>query len=538
MRTLSQSYWPATTELELHDSTCADALAQMAKMTPRARALIAAQPDPRQQRVWTYAELQSAAEELARALVGRYSRGARIAVWGANQPEWVVAQFAIAMADMAMVTVNPSYSAREFDYVMRQSRAQAVVYQRQYRSNDLETTLRRFTETGLIESSDCIAFDDIATYSSATNDADLPQPDPYSPAMIQYTSGTTGAPKGAVLTHHNVTNNSRMMALIKNQNAATVNLAIPPLFHTGGCVAGVLATVQTGGTILLPEYFDAAFMLDLVERENVTYMFGVPTMLIAMLDEQSRRPRECASLETIFTGGTVVPVDVVKRVECTFEARLIIGYGMTESSPAITHTRPTDSTADKSETIGYPIPQIEVKIADPASGEIVPVDVRGELCTRGFHVMAGYFDLPEATAEAIDDDGWLHTGDLCTMDARGYCRIVGRLKDMIIRGGENISPREIEEEFYEHPSISEIAVFGIGDDYLGEIVVAAIVAKDEAEIDLHDLTAFGSERLAKYKVPARWYVMPDLPMTLSGKVRKVDLRERCERNELEDFRIA
>jgi fatty-acyl-CoA synthase len=391
---------------------------------------------------------------------------------------------------------------------------------------------------GLLEKSSCVEFDNISACAPEAADIRLPAPDPHAPAMIQYTSGTTGLPKGAVLTHHNVANNSRIMALIKDQNSSTINLAIPPLFHTGGCVGGVLATVQTGGTILLPEEFDAGFMLDLVEQERATYMFGVPTMLIAMLEEQAHQPRDLSSLRTIFSGGTVVPVDVVKRVERVFAASLIIGYGMTESSPAITHTRPDDNAQDKSETIGYPIPQIDVKIINPDSQEITPINTPGELCTRGFHVMAGYLDLPDATAEAIDDDSWLHTGDLCTMDSRGYCRIVGRLKDMIIRGGENIYPREIEETFYEFPGVSEIAVFGVSDDFFGEVVAAAIIPAAGTNIEPQDLVAFGSNNLAKHKIPDRWYILPELPTTLSGKVRKVELRERCERNELEEYRIA
>jgi fatty-acyl-CoA synthase len=380
--------------------------------------------------------------------------------------------------------------------------------------------------------------EDLALFIAAHDrGAMLPPVEPLDPCMIQYTSGTTGRPKGALLNHYSVTNNSRIMALIKRLDSSTVNLGVAPLFHTGGCVGNVLGMAQIGGTLVLPHGFEADLVLDLIEQEKITYGFGVPTMLIAMLAAQAARPRDVSSLTSLFSGATLVPMEVVRQVEEVFGVYLIIGYGQTETSPAITHTRPHDAAADKSETIGQPIAQIEVKIIDPASGHIVPVGTPGELCTRGFLVMMGYFDNPEATAATIDTDGWLHTGDLCTMDARGFFRVTGRLKDLIIRGGENIYPREVEEALYTHPAIAEVAVIGVPDSYWGEQVGAVFTLKHGQQITRDALRAHLVPLLAQHKWPAHWFVVDAIPATTSGKLQKFRLVEMVKSGELEHARI-
>ena len=343
--------------------------------------------------------------------------------------------------------------------------------------------------------------------------------------MIQYTSGTTGQPKGALLNHHSVTNNARMMALIKEQDRNTVNLAVAPLFHTGGCVGGVLASVQTHGTLVLPAAFDADSMLDLIEQERATYTFAVPTMLLALLAAQAARPRDLTSLRTVFSGGAIVPVEVVRRVEAEFGARLIIGYGQTETSPAITHTRPDDDALDKSETIGRALPQVEIKIVDPADGRTQPVGTPGELLTRGFLVMMGYYEMPDATAATIDADGWLHTGDLCTMEARGYCRVTGRLKDMIIRGGENIYSSEVENVLYDHPAVMDAALIGIDHKMLGEEPAAIVQLAPGQTATEAELQQWVRERLANFKVPVKvLFSTESLPRNANGKILKKDLK--------------
>ena len=533
-----ESFWSATQEYELLDRTCGCALRESALRTPDAIALIEAGSDGVSRRRWTYAELLNISEKIAKSLGAQFECGTHIAVWGGNRSEWIMVQFGLALARMVMVTINPAFRVSELAYVLRQSQCKGIFYQNLYRGSDLHETIADVLAKEGMDFDLCVGFDELKAYiDRADMNRLLPEVMPQDTAMIQYTSGTTGMPKGAMLTHFGVINNSRIMALLKGLDQNTINLAIPPLFHTGGCVGGVLASIQTGGQLLLPESFDADLILDLAEKEKVTYLFAVPTMLVAMLEAQHERPRNLSTLKTVFSGGSIVPIDIVKQVEALFGVCLIIGYGMTESSPAITHTRLADNAVDKSETIGLPIPQIDVKIIDPASGEIVSIGQSGELCTRGFHVMSGYYDMVDATAEAIDQDGWLHTGDLCSMDIRGYCRVTGRMKDMIIRGGENVYPREIEEILYTHPAIAEAAVIGLPDDYWGEEIAGVLTLKQGCFLDAESLRNFTSPNLARHKIPKHWFVLNELPMTTSGKVQKFSLVQKYISGELNDYRV-
>ncbi len=536
MTQLTQSYWPATTEVALNRVTCGEVLRHAAAIRPTHLALIEHDLSISRRRAYTYGELLSHAEQTSRALLKRYPNGGHIAVWGGNCAEWVMLQYGVALAGMVLVTVNPAVRTAELAYLLRQSRARAVFHAREYRGVTLAELVAQACRDEAL-TVDAFVLDELLAFAASGDPRTaLPVVLPEAPAMIQYTSGTTGRPKGALLNHFSITNNARLMAIIKELNAETVNLAVAPLFHTAGCVANVLGTAQAQGTMVLPPAFDAEHMLTLIERERVTYGFGVPTMLIAMLEAQTRNPRDLNSLQVVFSGATTVPIDLVQRVETQFNVRLIIGYGQTETSPAITHTRLTDNTRDKSETIGQAIPQVEIKIIDPATGATLPVDQPGELCTRGFLVMMGYFEMPEATAATIDAEGWLHTGDLCTMDSRGYCRITGRLKDMIIRGGENIYPREIEEVLFTHPAVSEVAVFGVPDDYWGESVGAAVTWRD-SPVTGDALREFVLARLARHKAPTAWFALPQIPATASGKLQKFKLVEMVRGGELESYRI-
>ena len=535
---LTESYWPATDEIALLDTTCGAALRAVAAATPTRYALIEGHLDPARRRRWTYAELHDAATRTAQALLAHFAPGEHVAVWAGNSPEWVILQFGLALAGLVMVTVNPASRVGELAYVLRQSRARGIFYQRDYRGVAMREVINNALDTETLTLPTIVCLDDLAAF---IRDADtctaLPVVAPHDPCMIQYTSGTTGRPKGALLNHFSITNNARMMALIKDLDAETVNLAVAPLFHTAGCVGAVLGSVQTGGTMVLPPSFDAESMLDLIEQERVGYTFAVPTMLIALLAAQAATPRDLSSLKIVFSGATIVPMEVVREVEAEFGVTLIIGYGQTETSPAITHTRLDDNALDKSATIGRALPQTEIKIIDPVSGAILPVEQSGELCTRGFLVMMGYYDNPAATAATIDAEGWLHTGDLCAMDARGYCRITGRLKDMIIRGGENIYPREIEEVLYAHPAVAEVAVIGVPDDYWGEQVVAVISWKNEARVTGERFREFVARQLARHKVPAQWFALVAIPATTSGKLQKFRLLEMYRDGQLEGARI-
>ncbi len=327
--------------------------------------------------------------------------------------------------------------------------------------------------------------------------------------------------------HRGITNNARYFAQRLEVGPAEVWLNAMPLFHTGGCVLGVLGSVQSQATQVLVPGFEPRLVLDLIEAERVMTMGLVPTMLISLLEQPDFRARDLSTLRAIVSGGSTVPAELVRAVEAITPARFNIVFGQTESSPVITQTFLSDTSEDKAETIGVALPQTEVKIVDPATSDVVPPGTLGELCTRGYLVMAGYFEMPEATASAIDSDGWLHTGDLATMDARGYCRIEGRLKDMIIRGGENIYPREIEELLYTHPGVVDVAVVGVPDPRWGEQVAAFVRAKDPAPA-ADELEAFVGERLARYKVPKYWVFVDAFPLTASGKVQKFKLRQDFE----------
>ena len=538
MTMLTESFWPATTEIVLQDTTCAGILRDAAVRTPDRVALVDAAGKPGSRRRWTYAELLAESERAAGALAARFEPGTHVTVWAANCPQWVILQFGLALAGLVMVTVNPACRATELAYVLRQSRARAIFHQRTFRGLDMRAAIEEAGPGADLELDCAICIDEFDAFlRMGEGERALPAVAPTDPAMIQYTSGTTGKPKGALLNHYSVTNNARMMALLKALDENTVNLAVAPLFHTAGCVANVLGTVQIGGSLVLPDAFDAASMLDLIETEAVTYTFAVPTMLVALLAEQAARPRDLSALETVFSGAAIVPVEIVRRVESEFGVRLIIGYGQTETSPAITHTRLDDSAQDKSETIGRALPQVETKIVDPETGKTQPIDTPGELCTRGFLVMMGYYDMPEATAATIDPDGWLRTGDLCTMDARGYCRITGRLKDMIIRGGENIYPREIEEVLYTQPDVAEVAVIGIPDDYWGETVAAVVTFERDRQVAGEMLADFVGAELARHKVPQHWFVLDEIPKTASGKLQKFRLVEMYRDGGLDDARI-
>jgi acyl-CoA synthetase (AMP-forming)/AMP-acid ligase II len=356
-------------------------------------------------------------------------------------------------------------------------------------------------------------------------DAQLPAVGAYDAAQIQYTSGTTGTPKGALLHHRGLVNNARFIVKRLGFPDGGVWVTAMPLFHTAGCAMSVLGCVWARATLVLCQYFDAELVLGQLERHHGDCLFGVPTMLIAIADHPRLADFDIRSCSLILSGGSTVPPDLVRKLETSFDARFSIVYGQTESSPIITQTSPDDDPNDKANTIGRPLWQVDVKIVDPATGSTSPVGEQGELCARGYQVMLGYYDMPDATERAVDADGWLHTGDLATMDGRGYVTITGRLKDMIIRGGENIYPREIEDVLAEHPAVAQAAVYGVADAKWGEKVAAAVILKPGARTDGDALTAYLQERIARHKVPKAWRFVASFPVNASGKIQKFMLRE-------------
>jgi acyl-CoA synthetase (AMP-forming)/AMP-acid ligase II len=366
-------------------------------------------------------------------------------------------------------------------------------------------------------------WDDFLTRADPSRE--LPSVEPGDTAQIQYTSGTTGTPKGAELTHRGLVNVARFYAMANGAGPDDTWVNPMPMFHTAGCGLATLGELQTGGAQVLPPEFDAALMLDAVESERGTVVLSVPTMLIRMLDEQSARPRDVSSWRLATLGGAPVPAELVLRAQRELDVMVTIGFGQTEASPYITHTLPGDPNPEWITTVGRPLPHCEVRISDPESGATVPLGAVGEVCARGYGVMKGYFDAPEATAAALDADGWLHSGDLGSMDALGYLHIEGRLKDMIIRGGENIYPREIEDLLFTHPHVADVSVVGLPDPEMGETVAAFIRPVPGTEPHVDDLVELCRRHLARYKTTKVWQFLETFPQTTSGKIQKFVLRE-------------
>jgi acyl-CoA synthetase (AMP-forming)/AMP-acid ligase II len=526
MDTVTLAYWPADTSVALVDLTVGDALRDAAAQAPHTTALVEGAVDPAGRRRWSFAELLEASERAARALLGRFAPGDRVAVWANNLPEWVILELAAALAGITVVTVNPALRARELAYVLGHSRADGIFLVPAYRASRMDEMVEQ-VRGDLPALREVVSFADWEAFcAEAVPDRALPAVSPHAAAQIQYTSGTTGSPKGAVLHHHGIVNNARLYTARLGLEPGNVQLSAMPLFHTAGCVMAVLGAVVTRGTLILPPYFDPGLMLELIAAERPDTLAGVPTMLIGMLDHPSFATTNTSSVRRLLTGGAVVPPELVGRVEAVFGAPASIVFAQTEASPVITQTSPQDAAEDRAHTLGRPLPQTQVKIVDPASGQTVAPGVVGELCTRGYHVMTGYFHDPEMTAAAIDADGWLHTGDLGSMDERGYCTIAGRLKDMIIRGGENIYPREIEQILFAHPAVADVAVVGVPDAKWGEQVAAFIRPAPGHTPDPGELLAYCREHLAPHKTPRYWTVLREFPLTPSGKVQKFVLRER------------
>ena len=529
MTKLADSYWPADRSVPLRDLTVGALLREAATDSPDVIGLVAGIPGD--DRRWTFAEMLAEAEQVAGALLARFSPGERVAVWAPNLPEWVLLEFGAALAGVVLVTVNPAYQRHELAYVLDQSGASGVVLVTDWRGNPMRASLDAVRED-LEHLREVITLDEWDAFLASARPVVLPDVGPDEPAQIQYTSGTTGFPKGALLRHGALTDNAALFAAVAEIGPGDVYVNPMPMFHTAGCVLGALGTVQARAVHVPVIAFDPAFVLELIERERGTALLGVPTMQIALLEHPDRASRDLSSLRSSVSGGSLVPAELVRRIEAGLGVQFCIVYGTTECSPLVTMTRFDDTPDDKASTIGRAMPQTEVKIVDPDTGATVALGVVGELCTRGYMVMHGYFENPAATAEAIDPDGWYHTGDLASMDERGYCRIEGRLKDMIIRGGENIYPREIEDVLFTHANVADVAVVGIPDDKWGEQVAAFVRCTGEGAPTPAELSAHVREQLAAFKVPRSWVFVEAFPLTGSGKVQKFVLREQYLKGEL------
>ena len=458
-----------------------------------------------------------------------------MAVWANNIPEWVLLEFGAALAGLTLVTVNPANRAAELGHVLEHSGADGLFLVDEYRGNPMAATVAKLRDR-LPRLRETVSFADWERFC-APGDSGRPLPvvDPDDPAQILYTSGTTGRPKGAILHHRGLTNNARFAQLALGARAGDVGVNPMPLFHVAGGGMFTLGTVQSLSTHVLMPHFDPTLQLELTETYRGVVFGGVPTMLLAMLAHPDFARRDLSSVRYGLSGGAPVAPDLVRRIETGLGIPFAITFAQTEASCSITFIRPAeDGPDDRAETLGRPLPQTEVKVADPGTGEIVPPGTTGEICARGYLVMTGYLDDPQATAATIDADGWLHTGDLGSMDERGYCSIGGRVKEMIIRGGENIYPAEVEAALLTHAGIADAAVVGVHDERWGEQVVAFLRAAGEDRPTEAELEAHCRGRLADFKRPRRWAFVEAFPLTGTGKVRKHVLRERLEAGELDE----
>ncbi|MES2196908.1 MAG: AMP-binding protein [Pseudomonadota bacterium] len=530
---LTESYVAGPTTPAVRDITLGRLLEQAARSAPDRIALIAGVPDPALRRQWTYSELYEEAQRTARALLSRFKPGERIAVWAQNLPEWIMLEFGAGLAGMVLVTVNPGFRANEVEYVLKQSRSAGVFVVNAFRGNPMLQTVREVAPR-CEELREIICFDDWAAFIAAGDDKTIALPDvqPGDPVMIQYTSGTTGFPKGALLHHRGLANNGADTADRMGIDPGDVFITTMPLFHTGGCVCCVIGAVSKAATQVLLEAFEPGLVLEMFATYRGNAMLGVPTMLVAMLEHPSFASTDLSSVKAICSGGSTVPAALVTLLEQKLGAPFTIVFGQTECSPVAAQTLTTDTIEDKAATIGLPLPNMETKIVNPDTGKTCAIGEIGEFCTRGYHIMLGYFEMPDATAAAIDSEGWLHTGDLCAMDARGYCTVEGRLKDMIIRGGENIYPRELEELLFRHPKVGEVAVVGLPHEKWGEEVAAFIRPVSGAVIDPEEMSAYMRASLAHHKTPRHWFVVEAFPLTGSGKIQKFKLREFWAKGEV------
>ena len=526
MTSLKTSYWPADKSHTLLETTLGDLLRRVADEVPERVALVEGVADSGRRRRWTYAQLLDEAERVACALLERFHPGERVVVYAANSPEWMILQHAMSIAGIVLVPVNPAYTTRELDYVARNCNAAGIFYDDSYRERDLRTIVDEL-RGALPGMREYISFTDFSAFAATGNPAAVfPHISPEQTLQFQYTSGTTGAPKGALLHHRGVINTARNIALRMQFPDGGIHINAMPMFHIAGAAVAEMGVIARRGTFVLMPHFDAALMLELFESERGNATLIVPTMILALLDHPDRAIRDVSSMQTILTGAANVPAALVRRTQHELHCKICIIFGQTESNGPITLSAPDDSIEDQTDTVGKPLPHVDVKIVDSNSERTVPLRTVGEIWVKGYQTMSGYHDLPEASMATVRADGWLRTGDLGTMDSRGYVRITGRLKEMIIRGGMHLYPKEMEDVLFDHPGVAQVSVLGVPDEKWGEVVAAVILAADlEHPPSVANLAEFCRSRLASQKIPELWCFVSEYPLTPSGKIQKPVLQD-------------
>jgi fatty-acyl-CoA synthase len=552
------SYWEAEDfGVELIDLTLGDLLDQRADELPDKEALVYNYPEIGLELRLTYNQYRDVVNRLSKGLIALgVEEGDQVAVWATNVPEWIFLQLALAKIGAVIVTVNTNYRATEIEYVLRQGDISTLFLIEEHRGNNyveslynvapeiktindplVETLragslprLKRAVLIGRVRRQGLSLFSDVMALADQISDDELKvrqsRVNPHDLTMMQYTSGTTGFPKGVMLTHHNLINQARVACTRGDLSAVERYVTAMPLFHIAGSLGGTIYCLYLGCTLIPLITFDPLKNLELFEREKGTFTFAVPTMLIAMLNHPRFAEFDLSALRNIYTGATPVPVPLMEEIKEKIGADCSIVFGMTETTGAVTQSFSADSSELKASTVGLPQPHTSIKIINTGTGETVKLGQSGELCSKAFSNMKGYYNLPEKTAETIDEEGWLHSGDLAVMRPDGYVNIVGRVKDMIIRGGENISPAEIESFLMRHPKIAEAQVVGIPDEFMGEEVCALIRAQQGDELTEAEVREYCKAGISRHKVPKFFRFVESFPLTASGKVKKFELRER------------
>ena len=529
------SYACGISDIPLKGETIGQNLRQIAAKFPERTALISEY----QQYRANYSEFLAQVEQVAKALMAHgIRRGDRVGIWSPNRYEWVLVQYATALMGAIMVNINPGYKLSGLRYALEQSRIDLLIASSHFRKTDYIKMLDELRPDCLYPKQTVIIDRDWATFlssASQVSDARLAEREASlqfdDPVNIQYTSGTTGYPKGATLSHHNILNNGFFIGeRLKYTEKDIVCLPVP-FYHCFGMVLGNMAIVTPGACIVIPgEFFDPEQVLQTVENERCTSLYGVPTMFIAELDLPDFAKYNLKSLRTGIMAGAPCPIDTMRKVQSLMNmTEICVCYGMTETSPVSTESCTDDPLELRVTTVGTVHPHVEIKIIDPESGAIVPRGTAGELCTRGYSVMLGYWDNPEDTKAIIDETRWLHSGDIAVMDENGYVSIVGRIKDLIIRGGENISPKEIEDFLIVHEGVSDVQVIGVYSEKYGEEVMAWIKPRPGYNVSAESLHTYCKGRIATFKIPRYWKFVDAFPMTVTGKIRKIEMREISEK---------
>ncbi len=537
-------------KLELLEITLGEMLEKRAQEHPDSDALVAPERGLR----LSWAEFNKLCDVIARGFMGMgIKKGEHIAIWSTNYPEWVITQFASARMGAVLVTVNTNYKQFELEYLMRQSDSTTLIMMQGFKDSNYVDHLRGLcpelseSKPGELKSKalPCLKnviyldkddqpgmfhWDDLYAFAEKVSQEELEarkaELDIHDVINMQYTSGTTGFPKGVMLTHYNLANNGHTIGSGMNFSWKDRLCITVPLFHCFGCVLATMSCMAKGATMVLVDHFNPITVMDTIQAERCTAVHGVPTMFIAMMEHPDFKKYDFSTLRTGIMAGSPCPIEFMKRASSDMNmTEIVIVYGQTEASPGMTMTTTDDSIELRVTTVGRKMPNQEVKIVNPETGEDAPPNTVGEIVGRGYNIMKGYYNMPEATAQAIDENGWLHTGDLGTMDENGYFKITGRLKDMIIRGGENIYPREIEEFMYTHPKIKDVQVIGVPDKRYGEEVLACVILKDGEKATEEELIDFVKNGLSRFKSPRYVRFVSEFPMTASGKIQKFKMRE-------------